>query len=653
MVRYLITDRRGNPIYSFAQGRRRNNNLRFFQNQLGRLFSTVQSNSNATSFAATNLVCLVNNQDWDNVLKRLKSHPQEATVQDEATGNTVLHIACKFNPPAEVIQALSRHEGIVRRPNMMGVTPLHYAASYRCSKETLQALLDAAKSDDAGDDKHTSATADLTHRGRAPIHYACMSFRGLDKEALQLLVDATLKDGNIWVHRLPERRQDFMGEMVEETPEDLENEEVELYSNYSHAPDDLTCDDSSLGAGEAPVLVNVMGLKDATGSTPLDLLFHRYRERVRCIINTVDRINHQNRENPDRAALIAAIKVYADLGEVWEKAQWIIARLNEERLQRECENYTNLADTVPKEPQDATSRRTTYYGSTCSSAFYDPSQEPSSPAELAVSRVAAGAAMERHKDLMLADDFTLSLPSNAETEQPSSPKKKFRVVHASVGLIGYGCPPELIRLAISIHPHQVTEMDEDGNLPLHIAATAASYLSTAHATVSDTDDFPTSIMAAAAVAAQETGDDQSVLSDAALSFFSSATVSYTTNPFDKVIKMLLEHYPAAAHTPHGRVGKLPLVMAIESSRRTWNDGIRTLLNAYPPALHSKKLIDPSLYPRVLSKLANDGPYSGMEVAKKSKRAIRQESCSRSTLYALIRSKPEWLARDFGDTEDAS
>lgn len=648
MVRYLITDRRGNPIYSFAQGRRINNNLRFFQNQLGRLFSAVQTNSNATSFAATTLVCLVNNQDWVNVVKRLKSHPQEALVHDEATGNTVLHLACKFNPPVDVIQALSCNEGIVRRPNNMGVTALHYAASYRCSKEALQALLDAARSDDAGDDKHSSATADLTHRGRAPIHYACMSFRGLDKEALHLLVDATLKEGNIWVHRLPkhQRRQDsvFMGEMAEETPEDLENEEVELPSNFSHAPDDLTCDDDT-SLNEAPVLVNVMGLKDATGSTPLDLLFHRYRERVRCIINTVDRINHQNQENPNRAALIAAIKVYADLGEVWEKAQWIIARLNEARLQRECEDESNLAD-APRQPQDATSRRTTYYGTTCSFGFYDPAQEPSSPGELAVSRVAAEVAMERHKDLMAIDDITMDLSKIPEKDRSIGVKKKFRVVHASVGLIGFGCPPELIRLAISIHPHQVTEMDEDGNLPLHIAATAASYLATAHATVSDSDDIPTSIMAAAAAAAQETGDDQSVLSDAAMSFFSSATVSLTTNPFDKVIKMLLEHYPDAAQTPHGKTGRLPLAMAIESGRRTWNDGIRTLLHANPPALHSKKLMDPALYPRVLAKLANAGAMPGVVAEKKSKRAIRQESCSRTTLYALIRSKPEWLVRDF-------
>ena len=43
-------------------------------------------------------------------------------------------------------------------------------------------------------------------------------------------------------------------------------------------------------------------------------------------------------------------------------------------------------------------------------------------------------------------------------------KRKFRIVHASVGLTGYGCPPEMIRLAVSINPHQIREMDEEGNL---------------------------------------------------------------------------------------------------------------------------------------------------------------------------------------------
>ena len=43
-------------------------------------------------------------------------------------------------------------------------------------------------------------------------------------------------------------------------------------------------------------------------------------------------------------------------------------------------------------------------------------------------------------------------------------RRKFRIVHASIGLTGYGCPLEMIRLAVSINPNQVREMDDEGNL---------------------------------------------------------------------------------------------------------------------------------------------------------------------------------------------
>jgi hypothetical protein len=282
----------------------------------------------------------------------------------------------------------------------------------------------------------------------------------------------------------------------------------------------------------------------------------------------------------------------------------------------------------------------------------------------------------------------------------------FRIVHASVGLTGYGCPPELIRLAISIHPNQVMEIDADGNLPIHIAVTAASYL--AYTNPIDTNAMNNTSTTASAVSYMANhfnnsnynynnnassynsvggGDDHSsVMSDAAMSFFSTATVSQTTNPFDQVIKILLQHYPDSARVPQGKSGRLPLVLAIEESkigrRRTWNDGIRTLLHAYPPALHNKKIIEPILYPHVLSLVANNGTkqqqqqtshshtdvsnsfafdFSGYvdvvpnvrhpgvmkrqqqkETKKKSQRSIRQELCCRTTLYELLRSKPDWL-----------
>ena len=479
-----------------------------------------------------------------------------------------------------------------------------------------------------------------------------------------------------------------------------------------HSTDDLTVDDCGDDDEPVKILVNVMGMKDATGQTPLGLLFRRYRERVRCVINTVDRLRSEQ-DNPDRAALVAAVRVHADLGELWEKARWIVARLTEERLQREHDEEARTAVTdnnddggatrekKVSEPTrlDATSRRATYYGST-SSSFFDPTRfaEPPSPGETAVAQEAASWAVEQHQGSMPTDDDVLPMAPNVSTSNVASGHRRrrcppngisgrqFRIVHASVGLTGYGCPPELIRLAISIHPHQVMEMDDDGNLPLHIAVTAASYLATAHHAAQDHPGTMTAA-AVAAAAASDNGDDHSVISDAAMSFFSSATVSQTTNPFDKVIKILLQQYPEAARIPQGKTGRLPLVLAVESRRRTWADGIRTLLNAYPPALHNKKIIPSKLYPNVLSMVAtSDGlvgssnpssyafdfassgivdllPVVGEAGAgagtggdntqqqpqnrsNRSKRAIRQEVCSRSTLFEMLRTKPEYLTKHF-------
>jgi hypothetical protein len=82
-------------------------------------------------------------------------------------------------------------------------------------------------------------------------------------------------------------------------------------------------------------------------------------------------------------------------------------------------------------------------------------------------------------------------------------------------------------------------------------------------------------------------DDSSVYS--LTSFFSSSTTNATPHAFDKVIQILLRNYPEAAYIPHGKTGRLPLVLAIRAGERTWDDGIQTLMTANPAALHGAKL----------------------------------------------------------------
>lgn len=115
--------------------------------------------------------------------------------------------------------------------------------------------------------------------------------------------------------------------------------------------------------------------------------------------------------------------------------------------------------------------------------------------------------------------------------------------------------------------------------------------------------------------------------------------------------MLLQHYPEGASIPQGGSGLLPLLLAIKTGQRTWNDGIRTLLHAYPPALHNKRVIEPFLYPKVLSLVANAGDLDADNRSSLRSQQIRRVNNSRTTLYELLRAKPEWLTGDIADEDD--
>lgn len=477
------------------------------------------------------------------------------------------------------------------------------------------------------------------------------------------------------------------------------------------------------------VQVNVMCLKDATGQTPLALLFRRYRERVRRVITTLDRMRLEQFEyDQQKMAISAAETVHSELGQLWEKTRFIVARLTEERLTRDS------GDIHPCCPENQS----------CVEA-----NDKFSPLSLSIETPAAVAARwstdKNHKHIRSASDshqnITTALPQNFEEtltlplEQitvtgtevlnhiasksientgpntsnaafcVTSGSRQFRIVHASVGLTGYGCPPELIRLAISMYPHQVLEMDDDGNLPIHIAVSVASHLAPSVVGATATEQYNSYSNSTSSVAGNSVlnSDDRSIISDAAFSFFSSATVSQTINPFDKVIKMLLQQYPNAARVPHGKSGQLPLVMAVECNQRTWEDGLRTLLNAYPPALHNKKLIESAFYPNILALIANSSVgyyceyYSSIgnnvtynnttsnikhhqhtylstndnrsnEIMfdflplRRSHQAFmtttkprqtkqqrhRHQTCALTTLFDLIRTKPEWITMGYED-----
>lgn len=165
--------------------------------------------------------------------------------------------------------------------------------------------------------------------------------------------------------------------------------------------------------------------------------------------------------------------------------------------------------------------------------------------------------------------------------------------------------------------------------PLHIAAVASSY--TTDSNTGEAPNLPSSL-----------GDEESSVSD--LSFLSSAT-AVTANAFDKVIRILLGHYPAAARIPHGRTGRLPFVMAIEGHRRTWDDGIKTLLDAFPSALESRR-INEALYARILCLIGNrDNVIEGFPKKTSIVSGKKRRRQGLTTLFELVKAKPDLVRMD--------
>lgn len=333
-MRTLLTDLRGNPIPIADR-----HSIRLRRPQKPPLMRFVEM------------------QAWQDVIRRAKSHAQEIWQIDEQ-GNTPLHLACKFDPPVSVIQALG---AAISASNVNGLTPLHVAASHRCNAKTLKMLVDL----------RPASLRTPSRRERTPMHYACLSFRGLDFDAFETLLVASF---------VVQNRCMIADDEDDDAYDDISNDEIDN-DHFKHGV--------------------VMTWKDSTGSTPLGLLFRRYRERVKSAICQMSQ-NVQPKED---------IMLQSDLGQLWGKARLIVAKLTEERLQRE-----GSSSMMPLDHQSD-----------------DEEEEDDSSLAWAVQHHLLG-------------------------------ERKFRIVHASVGLVGYGCPPELIRLAIAIHPQQVREMDEDGNL---------------------------------------------------------------------------------------------------------------------------------------------------------------------------------------------
>ena len=198
----------------------------------------------------------------------------------------------------------------------------------------------------------------------------------------------------------------------------------------------------------------------------------------------------------------------------------------------------------------------------------------------------------------------------------------------------------MIKLAISVHPDQVREMNEDGLLPIHIAAITSSY----HNISSDnqTCEVHTNDNISSPVINFNSNDEEerSLSSD----YSELSNLKWEKHAFDKVIKLLLRKYPLSARIPDGKTGRLPLILAIESKNRTWKDGIKTLFLSHPAALESKD-INQKLYPTIFSFVGNNDDTDEFNThleTGKQKRSNR--ATATNVLYQLIRAKPNIVRR---------
>jgi hypothetical protein len=318
---------------------------------------------------------------------------------------------------------------------------------------------------------------------------------------------------------------------------------------------------------------NAFTMQDRLGHTPLSLLFKRYRERVKFVIRSLE-----------RTLSVASVKtVQNELGELWLKARLIVCSMAERKRGEPTSQGDSLLDM----------------------------NEDNCP----VAREAARWAAQRHQ----TSDYEI----NEDEEETND--RVFRLVHASVALAGYGCPIEMIRLAMSVYPNQVREMDEDGNLPLHIAAVALAFQPSDIATGSDEDSF--------------------------VSNLSNLSRADTSRPFGKVIKMLLRSYPEAAQIPHGATGRLPLILALDARQRAMDDGLKVLMDAFPAALETKDF-HLKLYPYILSivgksseKKISSRKQRFPRFGRKKKEQVKTKQMVPATLYDCLRARPQLLSND--------
>jgi len=570
-------------------------------------------------------------RNWQATLRRANTHPYEIFSIEDTSGNTPLHFACRLDPPVDVIKALMRSNGnydsadnngsardavygrICHIKNVEGATALHVAASHRCSAEVIKIMVGCSAyratrststntsmsmtsmgrdhneektEKDCLDYARKSLVLTRSNRGRTPLHYACISFRGLGIEAFKILLEATIEASLRVEHGATSTGRSIHVPVINLKGNSDQEVQWDDHDGFDLDTDiDDTCSISGMSKDAC-----AFTMQDQFGFTPLSLLFKRYRERVKYVIRFLE-------SRKQISCTAATASVQEELGGLWLKARLIVCLMAEKR--REDNNASSHANA------------------------FEESCHKLDTMDIEAARWAAQ--RHQHNNIYGEND-------DEEDEVNVAAGRTFRLVHASVALAGYGCPKEMIQLAISVYPNQVREMDEDGNLPLHIAAVASSFLP---------------------VSSAQSDEDSIISSLSSLTEFSASDAM--TKPFKTVIRMLLRSYPEAVRIPHGISGRLPLILAIDAKKRTMQDGIKVLLEAFPAALETRDF-DPKLYPYIIAAI---GKSREVKIIEKSSqrfpifRRKKKETVKRlipAALFEAIRANPTLLMSKYTDEE---
>jgi len=527
--------------------------------------------------------------DWTKLLSRIKTHPAEVSYHDKRR-NTALHLACRRQPPVEVVVALigcgdgttahassanggSSHSnsgggggggGGAEARTVDGLTPLHFAAYCGASPEVVRILLKryadykTAKKQ-RRNKKPPPRMAASTSSGSIPM---CIGASGRSKGASD----------------------------SEEAVPRLDNPPLD---RRLRSPLHLAL--SGFRNPHRPSVVRLLlqatpacaTMADERGRTPLSLLYDDYAEELE------DAISDDCSEGHVRRMIQNGGDIGGDGGGGGELAEcWI----NLTHLLRASYHGVVGEDIIPS--SSTKYRRAGGYHSSSASLRLDGSTSSSN---------------------MNADGANNGVPQASMASEIDLLHGAFRPLHAAVGSF-YDVPLPFSMLILKAFPTAVSEPDENFNFPLHLACRAMSAHQTKrlrmgckdvstveynplryngnmvldkprknesnsshHQTSQSIQRKPPNSSGALLSISEASGSNRAAkVYNIDLSGRNDKNADYPDQSGTAIISALVELNPHAASVQDDS-GKLPLVLAIESGK-PWDPAVAALLKAYPEAL---------------------------------------------------------------------